>query len=85
MASIEYQVEEGARLWPGADPALIRGIAAKATALAEETERQGNEEDWAFSACQSSYGCDWQWQEHEDEPTARVYDCDGNTIDTITD
>jgi hypothetical protein len=82
---LEYRMESGQDTWPDADPALIERIARKAQQLAEETEAQGIAEGWAYGACQTSYGCDWAWRDQADEPTARVFDCDGETIVTLSE
>jgi hypothetical protein len=81
---MQYQISESLDRWPNATPETVERIARKAQQVAEETEQQGIEEGRAYGACQSEYGCDWQWDESADEPTARVFDCDGFTITTIT-
>jgi hypothetical protein len=83
MDTVSNRIETGMKIWPDAGREVLEEIAAQAEALAEETQRQGREEGWAYGACQTVYGCDWDWREYEDEPTARVFDCDGTTLDTI--
>lgn len=82
VTDLQWDIAEGVEKWPDADVAEIERIAAEAQRLAEEEEKTGIEEGYPYSACQESYGCDWCWEDDE-EPRARVFDCDGNTLDSI--
>lgn len=80
---LEYRISEALDRWPNAEVASVEEIAGKAQRTAEETERRGVAEGWSYGAAQTQYGCDWRWAD-EDEPTARVYDCDGETVAILT-
>lgn len=84
----DHRGNEGSEIFPGASPETLLRIATAAQKRAEEAEAEGKEDGGAHLAGQSEYGCEWQWGDgsipiDEDEPCARVYDCDGNTIEII--
>lgn len=83
-SDLEYRIAYGLDLYPDASVEDIERIATEAQRLAEEEEREGIEDNVTFAAEQSVYGCDWEWKDQEDEPTARVHDCDGNTLHEIS-
>jgi len=99
MTTLEAAVEEGRERYPDASEETLAKIAQKAQKSAEDAESEGQAEGIAFSAVQAEYGCDWQWGDggetrdaagnlvidEDDEPRARVYDCDGNTIAIIAE
>jgi hypothetical protein len=80
---LDWKVSYGLDLYPEAEVAEIERIAAGAQRLAEAEEREGIEQGYSFCAEQSTYGCAWEWREGRDEPTARVFDCDGNTLHEV--
>jgi hypothetical protein len=99
MNDFDARLDDARELYPDADEATLLRIAARAEALAVEAERAGIADGTPYSAAQSEYGCDWQWgdgttlrdalgrivPDEDAEPTARVFDCDGETIALVTD
>ena len=97
--TIKDAIAEGRARYPDASDEVLASIAQRARKAAEEAEAEGRAEGYSFSAAQSECGCDWQWGDgttirdesgrvvidEDDEPTARVFDCDGNTITLITE
>lgn len=96
---MDIKLDEARVLYPDADEATLARIATRAQRLAEQAEGEGIAEGVAYSAAQSEYGCDWAWgdgttirdaagrivTDEDAEPTARVFDCDGDTIALVTD
>lgn len=81
----EYEIEEALKTWADAELPVIAELIERAEALIVATVDEFNADPTAaFSACQTEYSCAWKWLTDEDEPTIRVYDCDGNTIDKLT-
>jgi hypothetical protein len=88
------KLEDARVLYPSASESELFRIAEGAQVIAELAEAKGIKEGTPFSAEQSVYGCDWAWGngivtrdefgrvviDEDAAPTARVFDCDGNTI-----